>query len=149
MRDSVSSANYSRVCNVLRQWSISLISTYRVYRLYDTISECLVLCCKAAVFKEGVKKIKPQDMLEDIPDEIIDIDLSGLEDILTLEAWEQLKDTGKNLVAIVIMHDVLMCSKLYSGEKETAVEVRCLHYNQVQRYGDVRRLSILVSSVAK
>ena len=36
MRDSVSSARYSLVCNVLRQWKTSHISTYRVYRLYDT-----------------------------------------------------------------------------------------------------------------
>ena len=35
MRDSVHSARYSSVCNVLRQWSISIIPTYRVYRLYD------------------------------------------------------------------------------------------------------------------
>ena len=46
--------------------------------------------------KEGgnYKKIKPQDMLENIPDEIIDMDVSGLKDFLTLEAWRQLKDTG-------------------------------------------------------
>ena len=36
MRDSVPSARYSSVCNVLLQWSISLIPTYRVYRLYDS-----------------------------------------------------------------------------------------------------------------
>ena len=36
MRDSVPSARYSSVCNVLRLWSILLIPTYRVYRLYDT-----------------------------------------------------------------------------------------------------------------
>ena len=35
MRDSVPNARYSSVCNVLRQWSISLIPTYRVGRLYD------------------------------------------------------------------------------------------------------------------
>ena len=35
MRDSVPSASYSSVCNVLHQWNISLIPTYRVYRLYD------------------------------------------------------------------------------------------------------------------
>ena len=35
MRDSVPSASYSSVCNVLRQWNISLIPTYRVGRLYD------------------------------------------------------------------------------------------------------------------
>ena len=35
MRDSVPSASYSSVCNVLRQWNISLIPTYRVYGLYD------------------------------------------------------------------------------------------------------------------
>ena len=29
MRDSVPSASYSSVCNVLRQWSISLIPAYR------------------------------------------------------------------------------------------------------------------------
>ena len=33
MRDSVPSARYSSGCNVLRLWSISLIPTYRVYRL--------------------------------------------------------------------------------------------------------------------
>ena len=35
MRDSLPSARYSPVCNVLRQWKTSLIPTYRVYRLYD------------------------------------------------------------------------------------------------------------------
>ena len=35
MRESVPSASYSSVCNVLRQWNISLIPTYRVGRLYD------------------------------------------------------------------------------------------------------------------
>ena len=35
MHDSVPSASYSSICNVLRQWSILLIPTYRVYRLYD------------------------------------------------------------------------------------------------------------------
>ena len=37
MRDSVPSPRYSPVCNVLRQWKTSLIPTYRVYRLYDTL----------------------------------------------------------------------------------------------------------------
>ena len=35
MRESVATARYSPVCNVLRQWKTSLILTYRVYRLYD------------------------------------------------------------------------------------------------------------------
>ena len=35
MHDSVPSARYSSVCNVLYLWRISLIPTYRVYRLYD------------------------------------------------------------------------------------------------------------------
>ena len=35
MRDNVPSTRYSSVCNVLRQWNIPLIPTYRVYRLYD------------------------------------------------------------------------------------------------------------------
>ena len=38
MRDSVPSTRYSSVCNVLRQWNISLIPTYRVGRLYDNVS---------------------------------------------------------------------------------------------------------------
>ena len=37
MRDNVSSTRYSSVCNVLRQWNIPLIPTYRVYRLYDRV----------------------------------------------------------------------------------------------------------------
>ena len=36
-RDSVRSARYSSVCNVLRQWRIWLIPSYSVYRLYDII----------------------------------------------------------------------------------------------------------------
>ena len=35
MRESVRTARYSPVCNVMRQWKTSLILTYRVYRLYD------------------------------------------------------------------------------------------------------------------
>ena len=35
MRDSVPSARYSPVCNVLRLWKIWLIPNYRIYRLYD------------------------------------------------------------------------------------------------------------------
>ena len=35
MRESVPTARYSPICNVLRQWKTSLILTYRVYRLYD------------------------------------------------------------------------------------------------------------------
>ena len=35
MRDSLPSARYSPICNVLRQWKTSLIPIYRVYRLYD------------------------------------------------------------------------------------------------------------------
>ena len=38
MRESVPTARYSPVCNVLRQWKTSLILTYRVYRLYDSYS---------------------------------------------------------------------------------------------------------------
>ena len=36
MRESVPTARYSPVCNVLRQWKTSLILTYRIYRLYDS-----------------------------------------------------------------------------------------------------------------
>ena len=37
MRYSVLRARYSSVCNVLRQWRIWLIPTYRIYRLYNII----------------------------------------------------------------------------------------------------------------
>ena len=37
MRDSVPNARYSSVCNVLRQWSISLIPTYRVGMIHVTV----------------------------------------------------------------------------------------------------------------
>ena len=42
MRESVPTARYSPVCNVLRQWKTSLILTFRVYRLYD-ISCCIYI----------------------------------------------------------------------------------------------------------
>ena len=43
MRDSVPSARYSPICNVLRQWKTSLIPTYRVYRLYDYYSFLIII----------------------------------------------------------------------------------------------------------
>ena len=43
MRDSVPSTRYSPVCNVLRQWKTSLIPTYRVYPLHDTVLLLLLL----------------------------------------------------------------------------------------------------------
>lgn len=46
------------------------------------------------------KRIQPQDILEDIPDEIIDTDLSCIKDFFTMAAWEKLKDTGEYLTAI-------------------------------------------------
>ena len=38
----IPSARYFSVCNLLRQWRISLIPTYRVYRLYDYYYYCCV-----------------------------------------------------------------------------------------------------------
>ena len=49
MRDNVPSASYSSVCNVLRQCNISLIPTYRVYRLCDTDSMITFLIQKEPV----------------------------------------------------------------------------------------------------
>ena len=46
MRDSVPSASYSTVCNVLRQWNILLIPTYRVYRFYDNKNSLKILFAK-------------------------------------------------------------------------------------------------------
>ena len=53
MHDSVPSARYSPVCNVLRQWKTSLIPTYRVYRLYDNTS--LLLCDQCTLGSTLVK----------------------------------------------------------------------------------------------
>ena len=56
MRDSVPSARYSSVCNVLRQWRIWLIPTYRVYRLYDTCI-CLYVCAYTVQHVHGMDMI--------------------------------------------------------------------------------------------
>ena len=40
----IPSARYSPVCNVLCQWKTSLIPTYRVYRLYDTMPLYTIPC---------------------------------------------------------------------------------------------------------
>ena len=45
MRESVPTARYSPVCNVLRQWKTSLILTYRVYRLYDNTDSMIIIMC--------------------------------------------------------------------------------------------------------
>ena len=49
MRDSVPSTRYSSVCNVLRQWNIPLIPTYRVYRLYDS-KACIYIYTTACLY---------------------------------------------------------------------------------------------------
>ena len=55
MRDSVPSASYSSVCNVLRQWNIPLIPTYRVdivfimYCMLDNI--VFIMCWMCPLFK--------------------------------------------------------------------------------------------------
>ena len=43
MRDSVPSARYSSVCNVLRQWNISLIPTYSLPTLLSTDSMIIII----------------------------------------------------------------------------------------------------------
>ena len=60
MRDSVPRARYSSVCNVLRQWNISLIPTYRVYRLYDTEIQftALTLHFLAASYEKRVEDVQ-------------------------------------------------------------------------------------------
>ena len=51
MRESVPTARYSPVCNVLRQWKTSLILTYRVYRLYDS-------CVRTRIYIEDMRTKK-------------------------------------------------------------------------------------------
>jgi len=43
---------------------------------------------------ESGTRIQPCDILEDIPDEIIDTDINCIKDFFTMAAWEKLKDTG-------------------------------------------------------
>ena len=56
MHDSVPSPRYSAICNVLRQWKTSLIPTYRVYRLYDIITELTVTTIKHQDIKQRTGK---------------------------------------------------------------------------------------------
>ena len=53
MRDSVPSGSYSSVCNVLRQWHIPLIPTYRVYRLYDKLIHVQIHTITDLLNKQG------------------------------------------------------------------------------------------------
>ena len=50
MRDSVPSARYSSVYNVLCLWRISLIPTYRVYRLYDIYIYLVGYMCTSEIY---------------------------------------------------------------------------------------------------
>ena len=54
MRDSVPNARYSSVCNVLHQWRIWLIPTYRGYRLYDTPYEGFA---RILLYRHNIRKI--------------------------------------------------------------------------------------------
>ena len=58
MRESVPTARYSPVCNVLRQWKTSLILTYRVYRLYGISKE---RCCDED--QRGVGNLKIEQVI--------------------------------------------------------------------------------------
>ena len=77
MCDSVPSTRYSSVCNVLRQWNISLIPTYRVYRLYDKEIE------KGEIAK-CVRKLKNNKTggSDGIVGELLKYDGSGMVDLL-------------------------------------------------------------------
>ena len=57
MQDSVPSTRYSSICNVLRQWRIWLIPTYRVYRLYDMFSNREFLSLLHIFFKVSQKYV--------------------------------------------------------------------------------------------
>ena len=64
MRDSVPSASYSSVCNVLRQWNISLIPTYRVYRLYDIDAQVRQNFLAAAMFPKKCGAVSCEILLK-------------------------------------------------------------------------------------
>ena len=67
MRDSVPSVRYSPVCNVLRQWKILLIPTYRVYRLYDMEVVYVLIVYVLVVYILGVRiRIMLATFLRDI-----------------------------------------------------------------------------------
>ena len=66
VRESVPTARYSPVCNVLRQWKTSLILTYRVYRLYDyahandpylSCAGCIIKLCNVYSLKLTIKNL--------------------------------------------------------------------------------------------
>ena len=63
MRDSLPSTRYSPVCNVLRQRKTSLILTYRVYQLYDEISNLTTssLICTPCykIFTSIIQEVNP------------------------------------------------------------------------------------------
>ena len=67
MRDSVPSVSYSSVCNVLRQWNIPLIPTYRVYRLYDIFNfriailseSCIITYHAESIYRTLGKRVSP------------------------------------------------------------------------------------------
>ena len=52
MRDSLPSARYSPICNVLRQWKTSLIPIYRVYTDCMIIAIALLTKLKFHVIKK-------------------------------------------------------------------------------------------------
>ena len=53
MRDSVPSARYIHICNVLHLWRIWLIPTYKVYRLYDSLASYSLLVIISAAVSEA------------------------------------------------------------------------------------------------
>ena len=58
MRDSVPSARYSSICNVLRQWSILLIPTYRV----DTGTCMLYRTIHIGMYKHSMQDYTSSDL---------------------------------------------------------------------------------------
>ena len=64
MCDSVPSAGYSSVCNVLRLWRISLIPTYRAYQLYDTDSMITGGFLHSSTVSVGLAPARPNNLIQ-------------------------------------------------------------------------------------
>ena len=75
MRDSVSSSRYSSFCNVLHQWRIWLIPTYRVYPPHHLCS-CpppVSSLLDVADEVEDMRSASPPKRLLDVVDEVADV----------------------------------------------------------------------------
>ena len=133
MRDSVPSTSYSSVCNVLRQWNISLIPTYRVYRLYDKDKLYTYIDCYWGVYIAYLPQDKylralaeTENVRQRMKKQVEDSKLYGIQEFSKdiLNVADILRKATKSVHETSLKQQDKQLNALYDGVKMTEAELQ-------------------------